>query len=621
MSGPSKITHFVSISIAILTGLIILFSVTLSSASAISKQIFSQDISNGSINHTMHDYTNDAREVITGTFVTHLPIIQRLDFDPCMKITTDTTWGIAGSPYVISCDVFVTTGATLTIEPGVTVQFEGPEDDLLIAGSLQATGTHIAPILFEPITGTISGSWGRVELLPRSQGNLEFVTLEYGGSTRGMLYIASNDVQVKFSTVRFSANTGIYIQDSSPVIIASDIVSNTGTTGCGLINDSGSPLITKNNFIGNFCAFDVYPTSGGGLFNDSGNPDILTNVFYNNQASNGSGIYNGSGNPNIEGNMFKYNSSHPEVTNWLYCYGGGIYNDSGSPDIKSNIFQYNSAYGTVTKNSGAGGGLYNVSGSPIIKGNSFVWNYAAGVGGGLANGVGYPVIENNVFDNNTASGFVGKGGGIYTNGNPIIQANVFINNKVEGMASYGGGLACESGNPLIQNNFFGDNQTASVDSQGGGVYCFEGSPIIRNNTFYGNSTQSESTPGIGGGIAVYNAVDPQILSNIVISNTAGQGGGIYADNNTGLLLDYNDVWNNMGGNYGNVITGTHDISADPLLVDPGHADFHLSPGSPCIDKGDPENYPPFDYAGNPRPNGAAPDIGAYEYYATLKQEY
>ena len=60
--------------------------------------------------------------------------------------------------------------------------------------------------------------------------------------------------------------------------------------------------------------------------------------------------------------------------------------------------------------------------------------------------------------------------------------------------------------------------------------------------------------------------------------------------------------------------GAHDISADPLLVDPAHGDFHLSPGSPCIDAGDPVHYPGTDFEGDPRPQGPAPDIGADEYY-------
>ena len=50
---------------------------------------------------------------------------------PGGTISTDTTWNLAGSPYVITGTLFVegTDGAdgvtTLTLEPGVEVRFDG----------------------------------------------------------------------------------------------------------------------------------------------------------------------------------------------------------------------------------------------------------------------------------------------------------------------------------------------------------------------------------------------------------------------------------------------------------------------------------------------------------------
>ena len=55
-------------------------------------------------------------------------------------ITVDTTWTVAESPYVISLPVFVSAGATLSIDPGVVIKFES-NGSLVIEGALQAQGT------------------------------------------------------------------------------------------------------------------------------------------------------------------------------------------------------------------------------------------------------------------------------------------------------------------------------------------------------------------------------------------------------------------------------------------------------------------------------------------------
>jgi len=87
-------------------------------------------------------------------------------------------------------------------------------------------------------------------------------------------------------------------------------------------------------------------------------------------------------------------------------------------------------------------------------------------------------------------------------------------------------------------------------------------------------------------------------------------------------IGYNDVWNNTGGDYYGCSAGLNDISEDPLFVDPAVDDYHLQPGSPCIDLGDNTAVPPeltTDFEGDPRivdgdgDTIAVVDMGADEY--------
>lgn len=191
-------------------------------------------------------------------------------------------------------------------------------------------------------------------------------------------------------------------------------------------------------------------------------------------------------------------------------------------------------------------------------------------------GTGIPVVN--------ASGF---SYGFSFAKNYIIISGFEIKNS--GFFAINFGQVAGNNNVIIRNNIFHDNTAF------GSIYNNRTTNTeIYNNVFYNNMIAIQ-LDGLGG--TTYTDIKNNIFSN----NTVNLSGG------AGRTVDYNVFHNSTA-------VGSHDITSDPLFVDPTNSDFHISVSSPAKNAGVTLADVTTDILGVSRPQGVGYDIGAYEYY-------
>jgi hypothetical protein len=231
-----------------------------------------------------------------------------------------------------------------------------------------------------------------------------------------------------------------------------------------------------------------------------------------------------------------------------------------------------------------GAGIINEFGSPTVIGCTFVGNAARG-GGGMFNISGSPKVINCTFSANIAEW---SGGGMFNGEDsfPTVVNCLFARNSSEGAA----------------NDIWG----------GGGMFNDYASPTLTNCTF------SENSAYRGGGMLTAYGFSSPVLANCVFwANTAQAGPQIE--------LKYGSVPIVLYSNVQGAWPGAGNIDSDPCFAEPGYwdsnstwvdGDYHLLPGSPCINAGDPDYVAEpdeTDLDGGPRVIGGRIDMGAYEF--------
>lgn len=263
-------------------------------------------------------------------------------------IVSDTTW--ASDTVKIYNDIFLSSQATLRINPGVYVEFQG-NYSLTVKGSIKAIGTAMDSIIFTirdttsfSDTTTLAGGWGSIKLLSNTMDTsfFQYCKFSYGKAIQpgttvnnhlnennrgGAIYLlnykALSCVNCSFYSNRSSWSGGaITIKNAIYTFFSENLFYQNQTYyyGGGIyIQNTPDATIANCRFVKNSAirfnqtAWGIYVGGAGAGVAVESNTKIYNNVFYNNSSAN-SALYESAYSGIIYNNIIANN------------LGGGIMN-------------------------------------------------------------------------------------------------------------------------------------------------------------------------------------------------------------------------------------------------------------------------------------------------------
>ena len=419
---------------------------------------------------------------------------------------------------------------------------------------------------------------------------------------------------IRASTLRANTTVGV------PAAIGNSLGIFNGN-GAGIINagtlDVGGTGFADNRATGNL-------SGGGGIASFDGELTVADSTFTGNSVLNGGsggGMSILGGTATVDGSTFTGNFTEGQSQG----SGGGIAIRGGTTTITGSTLSGNTVGSGMF--AGSGGGIWQIAGTSTVTGTTIEGN-TAGSGGGLDSFGGAMTLRSSTVRGNSAAS---SGGGILNSIDLQVIETTIRDNQAVGEGGSGGGIFNNGGQPTITRSTLSGNSAGSI---GGGIFNNAGSLTITNSTLSGNSAGRD-----GGGIFNNAIASLTVTASTLAGNSAESGGGIAVSFRSSLTIQASIFANPEGGNFGNdpgevnftslgnnlftdtpvgfALAPTDLVNTDPMLgplADNGGPTFTqaLPAGSPAIDASVAIAGVTTDQRGITRPQGSAPDIGAFE---------
>lgn len=430
---------------------------------------------------------------------------------------------------------------------------------------------NIVSIIFEADGLLTAPYWGSISAGAITLSSSSYVTID--GNNVGVIKNTANGTALENQ----QTSTGIYIGTSSNITIKNLTIDNVylnggndpdatdiaGESTANIRMDGNASSITIDN--------NVLRAARSGIIYDFGGNTVSGLTISNNTFTKHCwGINLGSGSTStVSSNVSVYGNEFTDWADW-FCPGGSI-----AGYCKSGIDKYHTdgiiVYQPSTNEDAFEPKIYgNYFHGTLGGGSSTAFIYCTHGGTGGTNGSSCKVYNNLlVFD--TVDGY--RNWGISTGG--LTQNHEIYNNTIIGKAnSYGDAMMLTGINTTVKNNisykfrYAVSSYSTTFASDG---YVFD------NNVYYD----------------IYNGTE----SNMFHQHESLPGAG--------------DYWTWAQWQAAGFDTASQ--YADPVFT--GASDFTLQAASPAVNKGVTVDLFSADYLGTSRPQGAAWDIGAYEYDA------
>jgi hypothetical protein len=431
------------------------------------------------------------------------------------------TWTLAGSPYLIQGGILVPNDSTLTINPGVVVEFQG-HDKLFCKGRILALGAVSDSITFTIASSSSSTGWWGIRFDSTANTNdtskFFYCKVQYGNANAS----SGNDAH----------GGGFFFNDFSKCIISNcNISNNNAMYGGGAIYCTSSSPIIKNSSITNSYSYN----GGEGIDCENNSHTIIDNNFIS-----GGNIYFENSSLTITNNTISSGNTVCSICCW-----------NASSIISNNIIESN-----ICTNGGNGGAILLNNSSSTITYNKICNNSSVGISYGNQTGVVTNVtISNNIIANNTSvNGFGGGAISLY-NASPTLINNTICYNKSSGN---GGALYCDNGSkPSIYNSILYGNTSALSGNQ---IYLNDqySQPPIYNCNIQGGT----SAFGLNGNVYVGTYSNNIDFNPSFVAPSAGSGNSF-----NGLIANWSLQSNSPCINAGNP-TGSYpatDIAGNPRV--------------------------------------------------------